>query len=256
MAATASFRVRFDKAIDADEKALLIDGADWLRTHDGKVEDWEIDANPIDMEKLAILYLRAEVQRGNDFEYIQSVGQSAQRYGVISRPQARGLLNCMRANVLRKASLATEQAAPEHKHDTEAATAELPQTMSEKLPRGIFTVIRSDDSHRTYRITVPEWGDFRDGRVQVSLLTGPQNTSDYQGVAFLFPNHRVAIWKRYQESAENLRQDILALVDPESAEAAGKRYAMESGNCYKCNRTLTTPESIEAGIGPVCAGRL
>lgn len=38
-------------------------------------------------------------------------------------------------------------------------------------------------------------------------------------------------------------------------ERYGRLYAMESGNCWVCGRQLTTLESIEAGIGPVCAGR-
>ena len=30
----------------------------------------------------------------------------------------------------------------------------------------------------------------------------------------------------------------------------------ETGICQLCQRTLTNPDSIEAGIGPVCAGRI
>jgi hypothetical protein len=35
----------------------------------------------------------------------------------------------------------------------------------------------------------------------------------------------------------------------------GYRLLVE-GTCVRCNRRLTTPESIESGIGPVCAGRV
>jgi len=34
-----------------------------------------------------------------------------------------------------------------------------------------------------------------------------------------------------------------------------KRFGRESGRCMVCGRELTNPESIEAGIGPVCAGK-
>jgi len=37
---------------------------------------------------------------------------------------------------------------------------------------------------------------------------------------------------------------------------ACKAYGRQIGECGKCHRTLTNPESIAAGIGPVCAGRL
>lgn len=37
--------------------------------------------------------------------------------------------------------------------------------------------------------------------------------------------------------------------------AASIRYGHEIGACGVCGRTLTNPESIAAGIGPVCAGK-
>jgi hypothetical protein len=38
--------------------------------------------------------------------------------------------------------------------------------------------------------------------------------------------------------------------------AASRRYGIELGHCGVCGRTLTDPESIARGIGPVCAGRM
>lgn len=37
--------------------------------------------------------------------------------------------------------------------------------------------------------------------------------------------------------------------------AASIRYGRELGHCGICGRTLTDPDSIAAGIGPVCAGK-
>lgn len=36
---------------------------------------------------------------------------------------------------------------------------------------------------------------------------------------------------------------------------AAKNYGKETGQCLVCGRTLTNPDSIEAGIGPICASR-
>jgi hypothetical protein len=36
----------------------------------------------------------------------------------------------------------------------------------------------------------------------------------------------------------------------------GKVEFLPSGKCCRCGRQLTTPESIAAGIGPECAGKL
>lgn len=38
--------------------------------------------------------------------------------------------------------------------------------------------------------------------------------------------------------------------------ASAIRYGRELGVCSQCGRTLTNPDSIEAGIGPVCLSRL
>lgn len=42
------------------------------------------------------------------------------------------------------------------------------------------------------------------------------------------------------------------LSNPDAAKMA---YARELGQCYECSRTLTDPESIRLGIGPVCRGQ-
>lgn len=41
-------------------------------------------------------------------------------------------------------------------------------------------------------------------------------------------------------------------VDPKAAAVA---YGRETGVCACCGRTLTDPESVAAGIGPICAGK-
>jgi Family of unknown function (DUF6011) len=51
-------------------------------------------------------------------------------------------------------------------------------------------------------------------------------------------------------------QAILDKIAEAGPEAASKRYGLELGACGVCGRTLTNPESIERGIGPVCARRM
>ncbi len=41
----------------------------------------------------------------------------------------------------------------------------------------------------------------------------------------------------------------------EDPEAAAARHGKASGRCSVCSRDLTDPESIERGIGPICAGK-
>lgn len=47
-----------------------------------------------------------------------------------------------------------------------------------------------------------------------------------------------------------------ALSTPEKAEVALVAYAQETGKCGVCGKTLKDPESIAAGIGPVCKKNL
>lgn len=105
--------------------------------------------------------------------------------------------------------------------------------------------------HRTFRIETQA--------VDVRFAPGKQIMSflgkDSEWVAFAFINGPfVNPWKRFQSGYQVILDAACFLVRGDM-EAAGKMYAMESGNCYRCNRALTTPESIAAGIGPVCASR-
>lgn len=51
------------------------------------------------------------------------------------------------------------------------------------------------------------------------------------------------------------RGRVLALIAQDHA-AASRAYGQHTGVCGVCSRTLTNPESVAAGIGPVCASRL
>lgn len=61
-------------------------------------------------------------------------------------------------------------------------------------------------------------------------------------------------WEYDSRESAKVKSGILSgdikRVTPEDAKRFGDLY----GSCMKCSRTLTKPESIAAGIGPVCAG--
>lgn len=54
-------------------------------------------------------------------------------------------------------------------------------------------------------------------------------------------------------SAEQEARVIAVMADPKAAAIA---YGRRTGNCCICGRELTNAESIELGIGPICAGRM
>jgi hypothetical protein len=65
-----------------------------------------------------------------------------------------------------------------------------------------------------------------------------------------------ASWEYDGRESRKLVADVkagkLSPMTPEDAKRFGDLY----GSCFKCSRTLTDPESIAQGYGPVCAGRM
>ena len=124
------------------------------------------------------------------------------------------------------------------------------QVFTGPLLPGIYTMEDNRGGHVTYRIRVQgSEEDFAPGETIIEFLSGPDNTSDYTSFAFVKPGPRLVVWKRYRD--EGHRYQVggaeALLRDPSRAQV--------SRNCIRCNATLTTPESIAAGIGPTCAGK-
>lgn len=137
----------------------------------------------------------------------------------------------------------------------EKATPRVPKitgAVPAQLREGLYTV-EDEQGHVTFRVQKQAADDkFAAGETIIGRLTGSNNEKDYQGVAFWKTDGRVILWKKARNDAR-LEAAVRVLVgDPK---AAALRYAQESGRCYLCGRTLTTPESIAAGLGPICASR-
>lgn len=110
---------------------------------------------------------------------------------------------------------------------------------------GLYTVVDEAGDRRTFKVEVQASdAKFAPNSVILSVLTGPENTSDYTGFAFL-DGAKVRPWKRYAGAAELLRFAERLVTDPASA--------LVAKHCARCGETLTVPESIAAGYGPVCA---
>ena len=130
-----------------------------------------------------------------------------------------------------------------------------------KVFNGIYTVQNTESKeHRTFRIrTQSEDATFAPNKRDVSLLVGPDNTSNYKGFAFIDDNG-IHVWRKYHGQGKRSPHDWYAdmlwkLLTGQVMEYA-KYTVLIEGHCIKCNRLLTEPESIRTGIGPVCAGRV
>lgn len=100
------------------------------------------------------------------------------------------------------------------------------------VPAGHYAVTGEDGTTDFYRVDRPA-----DGRWAGYIFVQLQLSETYQRVPL-----------------RNI-QTILDKIAKDGPEQASKRYGKELGRCGVCNRTLTNNESIEAGIGPVCAAK-
>lgn len=102
------------------------------------------------------------------------------------------------------------------------------------VPEGRYALKMSDDVWKFFRVSRPTIGKWR-GRVFV----------DYQ---FSDEFHPVRDRKH--------RNEILEAIAAAGARECSLAYGREIGCCGVCSRTLTNPESIAEGIGPVCKARM
>lgn len=124
------------------------------------------------------------------------------------------------------------------------------------LADGRYTVVFSGGEYRTVRVRKNTSADFFRGEGQkLSYLSGPDNDTDYTSFGLLKADGTVVIWKKFTpNAAANLRAAMMVLLgDPTAAREA---YALRSGRCSRCGRSLTVPASLHRGLGPECANKI
>lgn len=120
-----------------------------------------------------------------------------------------------------------------------------------------FTLVSTKTGTRyTYRVTKAENDE---GPWFVSVLTGSDNEFDYSYMACIFPDNRGRLvhTRKSRITSDAPSAKALAWYLHHLATGSDSIEAVEfhhAGACGRCGRTLTDPESIETGLGPVCAG--
>ena len=136
------------------------------------------------------------------------------------------------------------------------------------IPNGCWT-ISGPRGHRTFDVsTQSEKEEFAPGKRIVALLTGPDNTATGDWTSFGFVSDhgdRINVWKKYRGSPDHPSEHeayakmlpFLFGCPPEGgAHINGAIYAIQGEKtCLRCNRRLTTPQSLADGIGPECKAK-
>ena len=134
----------------------------------------------------------------------------------------------------------------------------------EAVRNGYFTIQNTNTGeHRTFRIWQSSERDKYPKNAQiVSLFTGTQNTDKKHYKDFAFINARGCYSFLRLREHHGQWQAMCDLLHSLITQGRMSRYHAELGyvienstRCFVCGRTLTTPESIESGVGPVCAER-
>lgn len=135
-----------------------------------------------------------------------------------------------------------------------AAAVATPKLESPRIFNGTHTLRRTDrDEYYVFRIRTAGERSKLAGKRIVAFQNGPDNENDFEGFAFL-DGTEIRAWRRYQGGAtEAMAKLLIATLLNENTDPAWE--VLSAGTCICCNRKLTTPESIQTGIGPVCGDR-
>jgi hypothetical protein len=125
-----------------------------------------------------------------------------------------------------------------------------------------FTLVSKRTGTRfTFKVTVAKDADTK---FFVGLLNGPDNNADYVYMAMLYAlsngQHQLVFTRgsKVTRDAVSARafQWFVDMMNCARGAALALLEFWHEGRCGRCGRKLTVPESVAAGIGPECAGRM
>lgn len=129
--------------------------------------------------------------------------------------------------------------------------------------RAVFTVVsKTSGERRTFKVAAPKDAQPGDALRFVSLLTGPDNMTNYEYVGLLTKTGEELVTRTSRGKLPTQPLNIMSwLVKQAQLAARGLPNTLDraevwhEGRCCRCGRRLTVPASIESGIGPECAMR-
>ena len=118
----------------------------------------------------------------------------------------------------------------------------------------IFTVSNTKTGNRfTYKITTPKG---KEAPHFVKALTGPNNYEDYQYLGVIQDQQKYYHGKKSNISSGAPSAKAFEWIWINLDKLPEYIEVHHEGKCGMCGKKLTTPESIETGIGPICMQKL
>ncbi len=107
----------------------------------------------------------------------------------------------------------------------------------------------------TYSVEIKDMGTENLGATHwVYLLRGPDNTSDFEFLGGIVDQHkRFYVSPKSRLSASSPATKAFAWFWTHIEDTQVSVY--HAGTCGRCGRLLTTPESVQRGLGPECSKR-
>ena len=124
--------------------------------------------------------------------------------------------------------------------------------------KAIFTVA-GPSGRFTFRASRPKKGKTPNPPVFIGVLTGPDNTANYTYMGILNVKGEIVqtYASKFAKAATQVKVAEWAIRQVIAKKPLPAGYSIHhEGKCCRCGRTLTTPESCAAGIGPECASKV
>jgi hypothetical protein len=177
------------------------------------------------------------------FSFLVSLHTQLDKGYGLNDSQVAGVLNCMIAEYNR-----SQQQAP-------ITTTTVTYDNSKQYVADGYYSVQGNTSHRTIRLQTIKDDKSNGVKQWLSYLNGPDNTGDYLTIGTVNGNEVKLFRKNEGKYTDIVAATKYVIRNVSRLGEFGKNYATRSGNCFRCNRLLTTPESVALGLGPICAAK-
>jgi len=123
--------------------------------------------------------------------------------------------------------------------------------------KALFTVVNTRTGNRlTFKVTQKTTKEGNKTPHFVSVMTGTDNLHHYSYIGIIGRGARFRTTRGSRLSDSDMRVKAFSWLWNRADSLPDFVEVWHHGRCGRCSRVLTMPESIESGLGPICASRM